>query len=90
MNDFRYQGGVLHAASQERPDSLAGIISTIARGATDPLQLLTSADSTDRLLDATEALVITAVMIVLFLGEHGWRASLGNVGCQQVGSALLS
>lgn len=48
--------GVLHAASQERPDSLAGIINTIVSGANDPVRLEATADSTDRLLDTTEAL----------------------------------
>lgn len=47
--------GVLQAASRERPDSLAGIISTIASGATDPVRLVATADTTDRLLDTTEA-----------------------------------
>ena len=48
--------GVLHAASQERPDSLAGIISTIASGATDPLRLADTAFENHVLLDTTEAL----------------------------------
>jgi hypothetical protein len=48
--------GVLHAASQERPDSLAGIISTIASGAIDPVRLAASADENEPLLDTTAAL----------------------------------
>jgi hypothetical protein len=48
--------GVLHAASQERPDSLAGIISTIASGSSDPVRLAGTAYENDALLDTTEAL----------------------------------
>ena len=48
--------GVLHAANQERPDSLAGIISTIANGATDPVRLVDSAFENKPLLDTTEAM----------------------------------
>jgi hypothetical protein len=48
--------GVLHAASQERPDSLAGIISTIASGSTDPKRLVDTAHENSELLDTTEAL----------------------------------
>ena len=46
--------GVLHAASQERSDSLAGIISTIASGSSDPVRL----DDTENeaLLDTSAAL----------------------------------
>ena len=47
--------GVLHAANQERPDSLAGIISTIASGATDPVRLVDSAYENKPLLDTTES-----------------------------------
>lgn len=48
--------GVLHAANQERPDSLAGIINTIANGASNPVRLLAPDYMTDRLLDTTAAL----------------------------------
>jgi hypothetical protein len=48
--------GVLHAASNERPDSLAGIISTIARGSTDPIRLAASPQENQPLLDTTESL----------------------------------
>jgi Putative zinc-finger len=48
--------GVLHAASQERPDSLAGIISTIASGSSDPVRLAGTAFENHALLDTTEAL----------------------------------
>ena len=43
--------GVLHAASQERPDSLAGIISTIASGSNDPVRLVDTAYENHALLD---------------------------------------
>ncbi|KOU01273.1 hypothetical protein ADK86_12510 [Streptomyces sp. NRRL F-5755] len=39
---------------------------------------------------AVDASGITAIMIVLLLGEHGWTASPGTVDCQQVGPALFS
>jgi hypothetical protein len=48
--------GVLHAASQERPDSLAAIISTIASGSGDPVRLADTAYENHALLDTTEAL----------------------------------
>jgi hypothetical protein len=48
--------GVLHAANQERPDSLAGIISTIANGSTDPVRLVDSAFENQPLLDTSESL----------------------------------
>lgn len=48
--------GVLHAASQERPDSLAGIISTIASGSTDYVRLADTAYENHVLLDTSEAL----------------------------------
>lgn len=48
--------GVLHAASQERPDSLAGIISTIANGSTDPVRLADMARENNAFLDTTEDL----------------------------------
>jgi Putative zinc-finger len=47
--------GVLQAASNERPDSLAGIISTIARGS-DPIRLAASPQENKPLLDTTESL----------------------------------
>jgi hypothetical protein len=48
--------GVLQAASNERPDSLAGIISTIARGSSDPIRLAASPLENEPLLDTTESL----------------------------------
>jgi hypothetical protein len=48
--------GVLQAASNERPDSLAGIISTIARGSIDPVRLAASPLENEPLLDTTESL----------------------------------
>ena len=48
--------GVLHAASQERPDSLAGIISTIASGSNEYVRLADTAYENHALLDSTEAL----------------------------------
>jgi hypothetical protein len=48
--------GVLHAASQERPDSLAGIISTIASGANDPVRLADTARENHAFLDTTAGL----------------------------------
>lgn len=48
--------GVLHAANQERPDSLAAIISTIASGSNDPVRLADTAHENHALLDTTEAL----------------------------------
>lgn len=48
--------GVLQAASNERPDSLAGIISTIARGSIDPIRLAASPHENEPLLDTTENL----------------------------------
>jgi hypothetical protein len=48
--------GVLQAASNERPDSLAGIISTIARGSSDPVRLAASPLENEPLLDTTESL----------------------------------
>lgn len=46
--------GVLQAASQERSDSLAGIISTIANGANDPVRLSGTSHENNVLLDTTE------------------------------------
>jgi hypothetical protein len=48
--------GVLHAASQERSDSLAGIISTIASGSTEPVRLVDTGGENDALLDTSAAL----------------------------------
>jgi hypothetical protein len=48
--------GVLQAASNERPDSLAGVISTIARGSVDPVRLAASPLENEPLLDTTESL----------------------------------
>ena len=48
--------GVLQAASQERSDSLAGIISTIANGANDPMRLSGTSQENNALLDTTEAM----------------------------------
>ena len=48
--------GVLQAASQERSDSLAGIISTIANGANDPVRLSGTSHENTALLDTTEAM----------------------------------
>ena len=48
--------GVLHAASQERSDSLAGIISTIASGSSDPVRLVDTAGENDALLDTSATL----------------------------------
>ena len=49
--------GVLQAASQERPDSLAGIISTIASAeSTDPVRLANSVPEMRAFLDSTEAM----------------------------------
>jgi len=48
--------GVLQAASQERSDSLAGIISTIANGANDPMRLSGTSHENNVLLDTTEAM----------------------------------
>lgn len=65
--------GVLHAASQERPDSLAGIISTIASG-TDPVRLAGSASDNSELLDTTEALPAGGeadLMLSAFLTRDG-------------------
>lgn len=66
--------GVLHAASQECPDSLAGIITTIARGASDPVRLVASADATDHLLDTAAALHAADsadLMISAFVSRDG-------------------
>ena len=66
--------GVLHAANQERPDSLAGIISTIASGATDPVRLVDSAYENQPLLDTTEALPLggeTDLMLSAFVTRDG-------------------
>lgn len=66
--------GVLHAANQERPDSLAGIISTIASGATDPVRLVDSAYENKPLLDTTESLPMgeeTDLMLSAFVTRDG-------------------
>jgi hypothetical protein len=55
--------GVLHAANQERPDSLAGIISTIAN--TDPVRLVDSAYENQPLLDTTESLPVGEADLML-------------------------
>ncbi len=52
--------GVLQAASQERPDSLAGIISTIvAADTSDPMRLAPTVTENRALLDTTEAMQST-------------------------------
>ena len=52
--------GVLQAASQEKPDSLAGIISTIASADTnDPVRLAGAVFENRALLDTTEAMQTT-------------------------------
>jgi hypothetical protein len=52
--------GVLQAASQEKPDSLAGIISTIASADTnDPVRLAGAVIENRTLLDTTEAMQTT-------------------------------
>ncbi len=52
--------GVLQAASQERPDSLAGIISTIVAADTnDPMRLAPTVTENRALLDTTEAMQST-------------------------------
>jgi hypothetical protein len=66
--------GVLHAANQERPDSLAGIISTIASGATEPVRLVDSAYENKPLLDTTESLPVgqeTDLMLSAFVTRDG-------------------
>ena len=66
--------GVLHAANQERRDSLAGIISTIASGATDPVRLVDSAYENQPLLDTTESLPVgegTDFMLSAFVTRDG-------------------
>jgi hypothetical protein len=65
--------GVLHAANQERPDSLAGIISTIASGANDPVRLIDSAYENQPLLDTTEALPVgeADLMLSAFVTRDG-------------------
>jgi hypothetical protein len=66
--------GVLHAANQERPDSLAGIISTIASGAIDPVRLVDSAYENKPLLDTTESLPMggeTDLMLSAFVTRDG-------------------
>jgi hypothetical protein len=66
--------GVLHAANQERPDSLAGIISTIASGSTDPVRLVDSAFENKPLLDTTESLPVgeeTDLMLSAFVTRDG-------------------
>jgi hypothetical protein len=67
--------GVLHAANQERPDSLAGIISTIASGATDPVRLVDSAYENKPLLDTSAALLPlgeeTDLMLSAFVTRDG-------------------
>jgi hypothetical protein len=65
--------GVLHAASQERPDSLAGIISTIASGSTPPVRLANAYEN-QPLLDTTEALPLgfeTELMLSAFVTRDG-------------------
>jgi hypothetical protein len=64
--------GVLHAANQERPDSLAGIISTLAN--TDPVRLVDSAYENKPLLDSTEALPLgqeTDLMLSAYVTRDG-------------------
>jgi hypothetical protein len=66
--------GVLHAANQERPDSLAGIISIIASGATDPVRLVDSAYENKPLLDTTESWPVgeqTDLMLSAFVTRDG-------------------
>ena len=66
--------GVLHAANQERPDSLAGIISTIASGATEPVRLVDSPFENKPLLDTTESLPLgqeTDLMLSAFVTRDG-------------------
>jgi hypothetical protein len=65
--------GVLHAANQERPDSLAGIISTIANGAIDPVRLVDSATENKPLLDTSEALPMgeTDLMLSAYITRDG-------------------
>jgi hypothetical protein len=65
--------GVLHAANQERPDSLAGIISTIASGATDPVRLVDSAYENQPLLDTSETLPMggTDLMLSAYVTRDG-------------------
>jgi hypothetical protein len=65
--------GVLHAANQERPDSLAAIISTIASGATDPVRLVDSAYENKPLLDTTESWPVgeTDLMLSAFVTRDG-------------------
>jgi hypothetical protein len=66
--------GVLHAANQERPDSLAGIISVIASGGTDPVRLVDSAYENKPLLDTTESLPVgeeTDLMLSAFVTRDG-------------------
>jgi hypothetical protein len=62
--------GVLHAASQERPDSLAGIINTIASGATDPVRLADTARENHAFLDTTEGLDAD-LMLSAFITRDG-------------------
>jgi hypothetical protein len=64
--------GVLHAANQERPDSLAGIISTLAN--TDPVRLVDSAYENKPLLDTTESLPLgqeTDLMLSAYVTRDG-------------------
>lgn len=66
--------GVLHAANQERSDSLAGIISTIASGGTDPVRLIDSAYENKPLLDTSENLPLggeTDLMLSAFVTHDG-------------------
>jgi hypothetical protein len=62
--------GVLHAASQERPDSLAGIISTIASGSSESMRLADTAYENHALLDTTEALD-SDLMLSAFVTRDG-------------------
>lgn len=64
--------GVLHAANQERPDSLAGIISTIANGG-NPVRLVDSAFENKPLLDTTALLPLgeSDLMLSAFVTRDG-------------------
>jgi hypothetical protein len=60
--------GVLHAASQERSDSLAGIISTLANAGThDTVRLAEATNETNALLDTTAAIPASGATTDLML-----------------------
>ena len=65
--------GVLQAASNERSDSLAGIISTIARGSNEPVRLAASPLDNKSLLDTTESLPSgeSALMLSAYVTRDG-------------------